>query len=280
MIISLLRSPEVSYTQPQHQQIRRKDLESTRLDFEQMQKFAPQETSSALNSPLSSISAFTQTTPSKVKSKRNQETQIDTYATQIAAEKRELLQRINVFRETLKSKEETIVSLEKKAQENDAAQSEQKRLQLEVEKLCKSLTDKQSLIQSLESKIKNLEESRSSFMPTESETQTTRGFSDSQDPRRIDKNSTNNDLIALHISEMRELKKELELSIRNNDALRSQLEHRLQMVERDAEYIKDPQLRVHVIRDNDILRTQSIERQNIVTRQKAKIDELLKEKQK
>ena len=92
--------------------------------------------------------------------------------------------------------------------------------------------------------------------------------------------ATNEDLIALHISEMRELKKGLELSIKDNDALRSQLEHRLQMVERDAENIRDPALRPSVIRDNDILRTQTIERHNVIVKQKSKIEQLVLDKQK
>lgn len=51
------------------------------------------------------------------------------------------------------------------------------------------------------------------------------------------------------------------------------------MVERDAENIRDPALRPSVIRDNDILRTQTIERHNVIVKQKSKIEQLVLDKQ-
>ena len=72
---------------------------------------------------------------------------------------------------------------------------------------------------------------------------------------KLEEDSSNsNNLIALHIAEMRELRKELEQSIRNNDALRSHLEHRLSEAEKEAEQMKDPHARVSLIRENDRLR--------------------------
>ena len=69
-----------------------------------------------------------------------------------------------------------------------------------------------------------------------------------------DNSSSNSDLIALHISEMRELRRELEQTISNNNALRDHLEHRLSEAEKEAEKLKDPNVRVSLLRENDSLR--------------------------
>ena len=73
--------------------------------------------------------------------------------------------------------------------------------------------------------------------------------------------SNNNNLIALHIAEMRELRKELELSIRNNDALRAHLEYRLSEAEKEVDKFKDPNLRGSLLRENDSLRAQIAEKE-------------------
>ena len=73
--------------------------------------------------------------------------------------------------------------------------------------------------------------------------------------------SNNNNLIALHIAEMRELRKELEQSIRNNDALRAHLEYRLSEAEKEVEKFKDPNLRGSLLRENDNLRAQIAEKE-------------------
>lgn len=74
-----------------------------------------------------------------------------------------------------------------------------------------------------------------------------------------DDNSKSNNLIALHISEMRELRKELEQSIQNNNALRDHLEHRLSEAEKEAEKLKDPKVRATLLRENDNLRAKIAE---------------------
>lgn len=89
-----------------------------------------------------------------------------------------------------------------------------------------------------------------------------KAHSEQQKKTRNDRdNSNNNNLIALHIAEMRELRKELEQSIRNNDALRSHLEYRLSEAEKEVEKFKDPNLRGSLLRENDNLRAQIAERE-------------------
>ena len=93
-----------------------------------------------------------------------------------------------------------------------------------------------------------------------------------------DQRPSNESLIAQHIAEMRELRKQLEQSIKNNDALRAQLEYRLSQVEKEAEQMRDPHLRITLIRENDNLRTQLTEKQELIKKQKTTVDQLLKEK--
>eukprot|EP00794_Sanderia_malayensis_P015801 gene15801-17394_t len=252
-------------------QIKPKEFESTRLELNHLQRFAPQETSSALVSPLSSITAFTQTTP-RNKTYRNQESQADT--TQIAARTRETQKQIDSLKEQVKNKTEVINTLEQTIKSMGSLREDYNMLQVEYKRLKSSVVEKDRLIESLQNDLKTSEEPQRSLMPTGIESSDRYSTSDG-----LHEKQTNEELIALHIAEMRGLKKELELSIKNNDSLRAQLEHRLTMVERDAENIKDPQLRAHVIRDNDILRTQSMERQTVVKKQKSRIDELMKERQ-
>lgn len=87
-----------------------------------------------------------------------------------------------------------------------------------------------------------------------------------------------NSLLAMHIKEMRELRKQLEETRRNNDALRKQLEDRLSQVEQDAAKLHDPQLKVTLIRDNDAMRAKLAESEASQERMKIHIDELLREK--
>lgn len=76
-----------------------------------------------------------------------------------------------------------------------------------------------------------------------------------QQRSKHDENREKSDgLIELHIAEMRELRTELEQSIRNNDALRTELEHRLSQTEKEVKQFKDPQMRASLLRENDNLR--------------------------
>ena len=87
-----------------------------------------------------------------------------------------------------------------------------------------------------------------------------KGHSEIEKKRQKEEDSNNNNnLIALHIAEMRELRKELEQSINNNNALRDHLEHRLSEAEKEAEKLKDPNVRVTLLRENDNLRAKIAE---------------------
>ena len=71
--------------------------------------------------------------------------------------------------------------------------------------------------------------------------------------------SKRSDLIAMHISEMRELRRELQQSINKNNALRDHLEHRLSEAEKEVEKLKDPNIRASILRENDSLRAKIAE---------------------
>ena len=237
------------------------------MEFERMQMFAPQETSSTVTSPIQSFTNFTQTTPRKQILKIHKEIQVDTVVAKALAERQKLGEKVNSLEMKLKEKERAIENVK---QEHETEKDETFRsivnMKSEIVELTAMLENKNLLINSLEAKINELEETISA---KDFETQS--GF---------EKKTANDDLIALHISEMQKLKKELELSIKNNEELKTQLEHRLSMIEKDAEKIKDPKLRVNIIRDNDLLRSQSIERQNAVARLQSVIDQLVAEKKK
>ena len=245
-------------------QLKRK-LEDRRTENDRMKAFVPQETSSTATSPTRSIEQVTQTTPRKLSSMRSKEVQVDTILAKSLAEKEQLAERLRVAESSLEEKEGFIKETE---QRNEKQVDEMFRrivsMKAEILELNATVGNKDLTIRELEMRMKELEATLST--------------KDSQSSEDAEKKSANDELIALHISEMQKLKKELELSIRNNENLKSQLEHRLSMVEKDAEKIKDPRLRVNVIRDNDLLRSQSIERQNAVARLQGVIDQLMAEK--
>lgn len=245
-------------------QLKRK-LEDRRTENDRMKAFVPQETSSTATSPTRSIEQVTQTTPRKLSSMRSKEVQVDTILAKSLAEKEQLAERLRVAESSLEEKEGFI---KETGQRNEKQVDEMFRrivsMKAEILELNATVGNKDLTIRELEMRMKELEATLST--------------KDSQSSEDAEKKSANDELIALHISEMQKLKKELELSIRNNENLKSQLEHRLSMVEKDAEKIKDPRLRVNVIRDNDLLRSQSIERQNAVARLQGVIDQLMAEK--
>ena len=88
---------------------------------------------------------------------------------------------------------------------------------------------------------------------------TEKGRSEMENKKSEDNISNKSDLIAMHISEMRELRRELEQSINNNNALRDHLEHRLSEAEKEAEKLKDPNIRASILRENDSLRAKIAE---------------------
>ncbi|XP_065068797.1 myomegalin-like isoform X3 [Rhopilema esculentum] len=247
----------------QIQQLRIK-LEQRNLEFERMQTFAPKETSSTVASPIQSIAHFTQTTPIKAISLSSKEIQVDTIALRAAIEKKQLEEKLTALIDELNSKEVVIKDLEKKNEKFREAFESEIKLKSEINNMKLLLESKESVISGLELKIKDLEVNLTAQM--------NESFLDAE------KKATNDELIALHISEMRKLKSELELSIKNNNELKSQLEHRLNMIEQDAKKLKDPQLRLSLVRDNDLLRTQSIERQNAVLKHQTTIDRLVAER--
>ena len=281
-------------------------LEKRNTEFERMQMFVPQGTSSTLPSPVQSMASFTQTTPIKLRTKLNKEIQVDTFVAEAASERQRADKRIKALADSVNEKEKIISNLEmvndrlkgsyqnenrlkseieccndklKESYQNEmrlkseieicndrvknSSQNEIK-LKSEIESCNRLLVSKDEIINTLESKIKDLESSLNVY--------------ENESSVDAEKRATNNELIALHISEMRKLKEELELSIKNNDELRLQLENRLSMIEKDAQNLKDPNLRINLIRDNDILRTQSNERQNVILRQKTSIEKLMSER--
>ena len=208
---------------------------------------------------------FTQTTPRKEVLKHHKDIQVDTIFVKSEVERQQLEEKLRLAERKLKEKEVLIGDVERRNErEKQEILSNVVNIKLEITDLKASIEKKDLLINNLEMKVLELEEKISN-----------------EDVKReinSEKKAANDELIALHISEMQKLKKELELSIKNNDELKSQLELRMLMIEKDATNIKDPKLRVNIIRDNDILRSQSIERQNAVSRLQAVVDQLLAEK--
>ena len=240
-------------------------LDKRNTEIERMQTFAPQETSSAVSSPIQTTMRFTQTTPIKQVSRLHKEIQVDTIVAKYQAERKQLGEKIGFIERALKEKEVLIDNLERKNEkEKQDILSNAVNMKSEITELKASIEKKDSLINSLEMKVFELE-------GTISDKDVERG-------RDLEKKTASDELIALHISEMQKLKRELELSIKNNEELKSELENRLLMIERDAERIKDPNLRVNIIRDNDHLRSQSIEKQNAVSRLQTVVNQLVAEK--
>lgn len=143
--------------------------------------------------------------------------------------------------------------------------------------------EKEKRITLLTFQIEKLEERLESFSPIHTSSQQNIALSSDAFTQTIPEKTTqmdNNSLIAMHIKEMRELRKQLEETIRNNDALRHQLEERLSQIEHDATMINDPELRVSLIRDNDAMRIKLNEHSAAQKRMKQHIDELMTEKNK
>lgn len=141
--------------------------------------------------------------------------------------------------------------------------------------------EKEKRITLLTFQIEKLEERLESFSPIHTSSQQNIALSSDAFTQTIPEKTTqmdNNSLIAMHIKEMRELRKQLEETIRNNDALRHQLEERLSQIEHDATMINDPELRVSLIRDNDAMRIKLNEHSAAQKRMKQHIDELMTEK--
>ena len=230
-----------------------------------MQTFSPERTSSTVSSPIHTTMRFTQTTPRKQALEHHRGIQVDTIFVKSEAERQQLEEKLRLAERTLKEKEVLIGDIEKRKEtEKQEVLCSVMNMKLEITDLKASIEKKDLLISNLRKKVLELEAKIS--------TEYVKREIDS------DKKAANDELIALHISEMQKLKKELELSIKNNDELKSQLELRMLMIEKDATNIKDPKFRVNIIRDNDLLRSQSIERQNAVSRLQAVVDQLLAEK--
>lgn len=92
-----------------------------------------------------------------------------------------------------------------------------------------------------------------------------------------DKQASMDDLLAAFMAEMRELRLRLEDSIRTNDALRAQLEKRLLSEgESEGAAVSGPD-RIILIRENDTLRTELLEKDRINEKLKRAIDGLKQE---
>ena len=92
-----------------------------------------------------------------------------------------------------------------------------------------------------------------------------------------DKQASMDDLLAAFMAEMRELRLRLEDSIRINDALRAQLEKRLLSEgESEGAAVSGPD-RIILIRENDTLRTELLEKDRINEKLKRAIDGLKQE---
>ena len=240
-------------------------LEKKSIETERMQLFAPQETSSTVTSPIQTAKRFTQTTPTKHVLMFHKEVQVDTIVAKSEAEVQQLGEKLRFAERVVKEKDTVIGELKARSErEKQEIYCNTMNMKSEIIDLKTSIEKKDLVIGNLEMKVLELE-------GTISDRETMRD-------NELERKASNEELVALHISEMQKLKKELELSIKNNDELKSQLEHRLLMIEKDAAKIKDPKLRANIIRDNDLLRSQSIDRQNAVARMQVVIDQLVAEK--
>lgn len=98
----------------------------------------------------------------------------------------------------------------------------------------------------------------------------------SQTPATSQKRSTTDELLAGFMAEMRELRLRLEDSIRTNDALRAQLEMRLSEGTGDKSAGSVPD-KIILIRENDTLRTELLEKNRANEKLKRIIDGLKQE---
>ena len=148
---------------------------------------------------------------------------------------------------------------------------------------------KDKTIKALRNKLDDLTRQMDSFSPIQTSSQqniivsvdvSTQTRPSTEAIRRNDESFMNdNSLISMHIQEMRELRKQLEETRKNNDALRQQLEERLLHVEREARMLNDPELKATLIRDNDAIRVKLSEAEANQEKMKIKIEELSKEKE-
>lgn len=99
----------------------------------------------------------------------------------------------------------------------------------------------------------------------------------SQTPAASQKRSTMDELLAGFMAEMRELRLRLEDSIRTNDALRAQLEMRLSEGTGDKSAGSVPD-KITLIRENDTLRTELLEKDRANEKLKRIISELKQER--
>lgn len=93
------------------------------------------------------------------------------------------------------------------------------------------------------------------------------------------KRSTTDELLAGFMAEMRELRLRLEDSIRTNDALRAQLEMRLSEGTGDGSAASVPD-QIILIRENDTLRTELLEKDRANEKLKRAVDGLKQEQTK
>ena len=98
----------------------------------------------------------------------------------------------------------------------------------------------------------------------------------SQTPAASQKRSSMDELLAGFMTEMRELRLRLEDSIRTNDALRAQLEMRLSEGTGDKSASNVPD-KIVLIRENDTLRTEVLEKDRANEKLKRIIDGLKQE---
>lgn len=95
-----------------------------------------------------------------------------------------------------------------------------------------------------------------------------------------DKQPSTDDLLAAFMSEMRELRLRLEDSIRTNDALRAQLEKRLLSEGGGEGSASSGPDRIILIRENDTLRTELLEKDRDNEKLKRTIDRMKQEQTK
>lgn len=145
---------------------------------------------------------------------------------------------------------------------------------------------KEKQIHHLKCQIDKLEEQMESFSPLHTSSRhnialSSDAFTQTKSELASEKHSTrgdNNSLIAAHIQEMRELRKQLEETIKNNDSLRHQLEERLNQIESEAKQLHDPVLRVSLIRDNDSMRIKIKTQENMIQKYQEQMNDLNNEK--
>lgn len=149
------------------------------------------------------------------------------------------------------------------------------------------ISAKEKMVTTLRNKLDELARERDSFSPIQTSSQqniiiSTDSCTQTYSVPKENKQGVcpnDSSLISIHIEEMRELRKQLEETRKNNDNLRQQLEDRLLHVEREARMLNDPKLKATLIRDNDAIRVKLSQAEANQERMKIRIDELETEKQ-